>query len=115
MHELGPSYAGSVILDIGGDVGALVIHAEPGSHLREIEISRTDNPHAPRTHAAVRERRLPGEVAYLAVYPGLPRGEYVVWAAPTTPAGTVVVVGGEISEYRLGASETHDNGGNRAK
>ncbi|MDP9115719.1 MAG: hypothetical protein M3O28_00320 [Actinomycetota bacterium] len=36
---MGPSYDGSVILDIGGDIGALVLMTPESMHLVEIEIS----------------------------------------------------------------------------
>ncbi len=37
--QLGPSYDGTVVLDIGGDIGALIIMTSPELHLAEIEVS----------------------------------------------------------------------------
>jgi hypothetical protein len=98
-HSLGPSGTGTVVLDIGGDTGALVIHTGPECHGLEIEISRAGVPGAPRTHAAVRERHLPHGVLHCAVLPGVPAGEYVVWRDATTPAGTVAIDGASVTEF----------------
>lgn len=40
--QLGPSAEGSVMLDIGGDVGALVLHTGANLLLAEVEVSRVD-------------------------------------------------------------------------
>jgi hypothetical protein len=97
-HQLGPSDPGAVILELGGRTGALVVRTGPAELLREIEISPVEQPGV-RSHAAVRERRVPGAVYYAAVYPDLPAGRYTVWADGGTPAGTVDVRGGGISDY----------------
>lgn len=39
QSQLGPSYDGTVLLDIGGDIGALVIYTSVLLHQVEIEIS----------------------------------------------------------------------------
>ncbi|GAB3799282.1 hypothetical protein GCM10027605_12510 [Micromonospora zhanjiangensis] len=41
-HTLAPSYTGTVVLDIGGDTGALVIHTGPELLGAEIEVSPVD-------------------------------------------------------------------------
>jgi len=101
-HQLGPSEPGAVLLELGGRTGALVVRTGPAELLREIEISPVEQPGV-RSHAAVRERWLPGTVCYAAIYPDLPAGRYTVWADPTTPAGTVDVQGGGISDYHYDA------------
>lgn len=94
-HPLGPSAVGAVVLDIGADVGALIITVTAASHGQEIEISGTDGS---RTHAAVRERVLENDSVYCAVYPSLAEGVYTVWVNDATPSDTVTIVGGEITE-----------------
>ncbi|MBR7830910.1 hypothetical protein KDK95_31690 [Actinospica sp. MGRD01-02] len=100
-HHYGPSSTASVVLDIGGDIGALILQSD-ASHLgREIEISpvsRQGEPASVRTHSMVRERHTTPPT-YDAVYPDLREGEYVIWHAQDTPAGTVTITGGEISIY----------------
>ena len=96
-HEtpLGPSGPGSVVLDVGGGIGALVLNVPPAHDGREIEISREG---FPRTHSQVRERRLGGgRVRYAAVYPDLPAGVYTLWRDESTPAAVVTVSGTEVT------------------
>jgi hypothetical protein len=99
----GPTGPGSVVLDLGADVGALVLDVAPALCGREIEISPADGgPAARRTHALVRERRTSAGTGYAAVYPGLPAADYTIWSAPATPAATVTIRGGRVTRYRLG-------------
>lgn len=100
-HVPGPSGPGTVVLDLGGDIGALILEAPAELAGREIEISPARGGHrARRTHALVRERRTEAGLAYAAVYPGLPAAEYTVWQDTATPAGTVTVRGGQVTRYR---------------
>ena len=80
----GPSGPGTVVLDLGADVGALILYTPPGLDGREIEISRDTDPAARRTHSQVRARHLAAGTRYAAVYPGLPAGRYTIWAAATS-------------------------------
>ncbi len=68
----------SVVLDIGEDVGALVLYTRPELHGREIELSPLGND-AGRVHSAVLERCVNGQTLFAAVYPELREGEYQVW------------------------------------
>ncbi|HEY1485245.1 MAG TPA: phospholipase [Micromonosporaceae bacterium] len=94
-HTADASESASVVLDIGADVGALILYVPAACHGREIEISRGTEP---RTHAAVRERIVEDGSIYCVVYGSLPEGEYTVWDDETTAGGTVTVTGGEIAE-----------------
>src|SRR4051812_46848907 len=112
--QLGPSYDGTVMLDIGGDRGALIIMTPPELHLAEIELSLVDDEHAVeqhvhehdgdthahshRTHVAVRERRGPAGIRYAAIYPSLGAGEYTIWGLDGQPKDTVRIVGGEVTQ-----------------
>ncbi|MEV1332299.1 phospholipase [Micromonospora costi] len=84
------------MLELGGDTGALIIHTGPDLHGREIEISPVGGP---RTHAAVRERRVRDRTFHSAVYPDLPAAVYTVWWDERTPAGSVRVAGGAVVEF----------------
>jgi hypothetical protein len=114
---LGPSSAGSVVLELGGAVGVLVIEATAELNGREIEISPVDgtdqhehprdhdhahdhNARARRTHSMVRERGTATGKSYAAVYPGLAVGTYTVWRDHDTPAGVVTIDGGRVTRYR---------------
>ncbi|NES15233.1 phospholipase [Micromonospora sp. PPF5-17] len=95
---MGPSESGSVVLDLGGDSGALIIYTGRELHGREIEISRVDDD-GPRTHSAVRERHVRDGVFHSAVYPDLEAGLYTVWWDDSTPAGAISVTGGAVAEF----------------
>jgi hypothetical protein len=118
---LGPSSAGSVVLELGDTVGVLLIEASVELNGREIEISPVDgshhhdlardhdhardhphdhDAHARRTHSMVRERGTAAGKSYAAVYPGLAVGTYTLWRDPDTPVGTVTIDGGRVTRYR---------------
>jgi hypothetical protein len=98
-HAYGPSATASVVLDIGGEIGALILHADAAHLGREVEISPVGHgAETVRTHSMVRERHT-DPPSYDAVYPDLREGEYVVWREPGTAAGTVTVAGGRISTF----------------
>jgi hypothetical protein len=96
----GPSGPGTVVMELGADVGALILYTPAGLDGEEIEISRDDAPGSRRTHAQVRARHLPGQTRYAAVYPGLPAGRYTVWRDEHSLATAVTVTGGQVSDCR---------------
>jgi hypothetical protein len=96
-RQLPPSREGSVIMDIGGDTGALVVYTPASLAGSEIEITRRGD-HAPFVHTEVRERRLPEGALYAGVFPGVPAGEYTLLPAATLPQRDVAVLGGQVSE-----------------
>ena len=89
----GPSGPGTVVLDIGDDVGALIIITPAAMAGEEIHVSPVRDP-AGRTHAVVRERRLGPASSHAAVYPALRAGEYTIWRRRGPAAGTVRIDGG---------------------
>ena len=95
---LGTSGPGSVILELGEGIGALILEAPPGLDGHEIEISPSAG--GPRTHSLVRERQDRRRPSYAAVYPVLPEGDYIVWREDGAPAGQVTIRGGEASRFR---------------
>jgi hypothetical protein len=107
-HTYGPSYEGTVVLDIGGDIGALVIITEAGEVGREIEVSPAGDD--TRTHVAVRERRLNGDTMYCAVYPRLTAGRYTIWQDDTTPISDVYINGAEIAQFTWPTMPTRSTG-----
>ncbi len=94
---------GLLVLDIGGDVGALIAFL-PGSFAgTEIYISISDGSD-PFTHTGVHRRSNPnGEVRLTAVYPELTTGDYQLWHPGDASAlGPVVhVEGGAVAELNL--------------
>lgn len=95
--DLRPSQAGSVVLDVGGSVGALVLYAPEALAGAEVEVARLGLP-GHTTHSSVRHRQLaPGLMVCAAVYPSLPAGEYRVDGS----AQVVRVDGGGVTEAHL--------------
>lgn len=88
---------GPVVLDIGGDCGALVLLAGAAMEGAEIEISPRGSG-GPRQHVAVLRRPSLAGVMYAAVYSPLPAGDYDVWRGDGTVATVAHVVGGEITQ-----------------
>ena len=85
----------TVVLDIGQDIGALIIYADAGLRGREIEVSPQGC--ATRVHVEVLERRIDGQAVFAAVFPGLRAGDYDIWENSASPSGTVNIVGGEVA------------------
>lgn len=94
--QLPPSWDGSVVLDIGGDVGALMLRAPSTWNGREIDLDPAD-PTVAHTHSCVRERRLVNRVSYAAVYPSLKAGLYTV----VDSRQRVSIVGGRVTEVEF--------------
>jgi len=93
----GPTGPGTVVLDLGADVGALILYTPAELDGAEIEISRDDEPGAHRTHSQVRQRPLANATTYAAVYPGLTAGQYTIWRDEHAPAATAVITGGQVT------------------
>lgn len=91
----------TLVLDIGGDVGALVLVAGPELAEREIEISPGTGARTPRSHNVVHARRNRDRVAYTAVFPSVPAGDYTIWRHDGTPHATVTVHGGQVTQHSL--------------
>ena len=91
---------GSVLLDIGGDIGALVLHVDRQWEGAEISYRHADDrydAHAHQPHVAVVGRPTEGGPAYTAVFPELVAGRYVL----TLPDGHELVAdvdGGHMTE-----------------
>jgi hypothetical protein len=96
-HQTGPTGPGTVILEIGEAVGALILFTRPDRCGSEIEISPSAG--GPRTHSMVRERQRPGAPSYAAVYPSLPAATYTIHRPDGTPAGQVTIRGGQATRY----------------
>jgi hypothetical protein len=105
QHAYGPSPAASVVLQLGGDIGALIIEAGPDRLGAEIEISPASG--GARTHSQVRERLVEPHPRYDAVYPDLAAGRYLIWRDTDSAAAEVEIRGGEITWYALASDSPH--------
>src|ERR671932_1195268 len=67
-----------IVLDIGEDIGALIVYTSSELRGREIEVSPKGHA-ARRTHTEVLERTVTGRTVWAAVFPALAAGDYSLW------------------------------------
>ena len=106
-HENPHAGQGSVLLDIGGDVGALVVAMPAALVGAEVEIEPHGGPdadesqspgHAHRAHVAVVDRPVPHGTEPSLVFPDLLAGRYALFAKGGDAVRlTAEVVGGEVT------------------
>ena len=101
-HTLEASEKGSVVVDIGGDVGAAIVRTPATLVGSEIEIRRCGAAWD-GSHVAVRARHLPGGDVHAAFFPGLGQGTYQVRLRGDEdgPVTTLAVEGGRVSDTCL--------------
>lgn len=101
VEDLSYAGQGAVLVDIGQDVGALVVHMPAEMAGEEIEICpvSADRASAHRPHVAVLARPVGSGVAYSAVFPALTAGRYDLYRKPDGPVRlTASVIGAQVSE-----------------
>jgi hypothetical protein len=87
----------AVVLDLGEDVGALIVHTESDLVGVEIEISAAGRDDS-RSHKEVLEREISGCPAYTAVFDNIREGTYTLWVDDVARERGVVVTGGTVAE-----------------
>ncbi len=88
-----------MVLDIGGDLGAAVIYTGRSLGGSELEIRPLGHPWQ-GVHTGVRQRDLPDEVCFAAVFGSIPAGTYQlrVKGTDTEPIMAIEIAGGGIAE-----------------
>jgi hypothetical protein len=94
--------AESLILDIGGNVGALIVYADESCLGREIDLTPSGAPRTHHTHTMIRRRRAVAEQFVAGVFPELTAGAYTLWGFDGTPITEVDIAGGQVTEYHAG-------------
>jgi hypothetical protein len=84
----------NAVLDIGEDIGALVIYTGQEMLGKEIEVSPKGND-AQKTHTAVLERKVNERTIYAALFLALPEGDY---NTRTIPSSAITIIGGLVAE-----------------
>jgi hypothetical protein len=97
----------ALVLDIGEDIGALILYAEEGCLGHEIDLTPVGAPRSHHMHTMIRRRRGVGREFIAGVYPELSEGDYTVWGLDGHPLGAVTIVGGRVSEFRAGDCRSH--------
>jgi hypothetical protein len=87
----------AVVLELGEELGALVVYTDRALLHAEIEIS-PEGADDERSHKDVLERVVAGRSLYAAVFDGVPRGTYTLWHDDVARTRGQVVAGGEIAE-----------------
>ena len=114
------AHSSQAVLDIGEDVGALVIYTRMELHGSDITVSPMADL-AQRIHTDVLERRVNGRIVYAALFLALPAGDYTIWSADPTVPRAVPVTGGAVAEidwrastmpqlYLAGVNPAHQHG-----
>lgn len=89
----------ALLVDIGGDTGALIVYASEELIGAEIEIVRAGTPPGHPVHNVVRARQVGDDVICAAVFPVLPAGSYVPWGDQVpVDERSFTVCGGRVTE-----------------
>ena len=86
-----------VVLEIGDDLGALIVYTDPDLHGTEIEISRRGEDER-RSHKDVLERSRSGAPSFAAVFDRVEQGSYTLWLDGSPRARDVTIRGGAVTE-----------------
>jgi len=86
-----------VVLDIGGEIGALIVYAEAGRLDTPIEVSPAGSD-AEKFHQHVLERPMPGKTSYAAVFDKIAEGKYTLWLLGEPRVRDFEITGGEVSQ-----------------
>lgn len=96
-HTRNQVHGGAAVLDIGENVGALLIYCHPHLRGQQIDVSPCEQPWE-RTHTDVLERRVNEKPAFAALFLALTAGTYVIWNHDARPIGEVIITGGQVRE-----------------
>ena len=98
-----PPDASALVLDIGGDVGAVVVDVPSMPVSGELHAQPVDvaDPAAHRFHTGVHLRWAGEAAANVAVFPAVRAGAYELLGADGTPVRRIVVCGGQVTRVRL--------------
>jgi hypothetical protein len=92
----------ALVLDIGDDIGALILFADESCLGREIDLSPVGMPRSHHVHTMIRRRRAVGREFIAGVYPELSAGEYTVWGLDEQMLGEVEISGGSVTQFQGG-------------
>jgi hypothetical protein len=89
------------VLDIGGDVGALVVELGAVPPTGELEACPRAHPDL-RFHTGVHWRQVAGKRVAVAVYPSIIQGDYEILDQQLRSVASVQIEGGEVAHVIVG-------------
>ncbi len=98
-HSTAPRHE-HVMLELGEDLGAIVLHTGHELHGVEVEIAPAGSD-GPRAHKQVHERPVGGRVLYAAVFDRLAPGTYTLWLGDRPLRRDVVVAGAAVTDISI--------------
>ena len=99
-RERQPSAGSSVVLDIGGDSGAVVVYLPAVPRGGELEMRPAGDPTG-RFHTGVHLRPVGGVRIPVAVFPTVRAGRYELLDDRLAPIASLIVRGGEVTDLDL--------------
>ena len=96
-----------VVLDIGGNVGALVVYADSDLIDTPIELSPTGDDDT-RFHQHVLERPMPEGTSYAAVFDKVTEGTYTLWLHDEPRVRDFTINGAHVAEVDWTAAPVPD-------
>ena len=98
-HEPTP-VGGPVVMDIGGDVGGLIVRLDDSIEGTELPIEYSEDPQRD-IHTGVWRRALGAETVVVAVYPELREGSYRIYPGTDHPGAQLEITGGQVAHLDL--------------
>jgi hypothetical protein len=86
-----------IVLDIGGDIGALVVYSGADHIDMPVELSPTGSDDA-RFHQHVLERPMPDATSYAAVFDKVTEGRYTLWFGGEPRVRDLQITGGAVAQ-----------------
>jgi hypothetical protein len=87
-------------MDIGGDVGGLIVRLDESLEGTELPIEFADDPHRD-IHTGVWRRAIGGETVVVAVYPELRAGSYRIHPGTLHAGARAEITGGQVAHIDL--------------
>ena len=85
------------VLDIGDDIGALIIYSRHELCGQQIDVSPQERTWQ-RIHTDILERRVNGYPVFAALFLSLLADDYIIWGERERPIGEITVTGGQVAE-----------------
>ena len=98
-HEPAPR-GGPVVMDIGDDIGGLIVRLDESLEGTELPIEFDDDPRRD-IHTGVWRRSIGGESVVVAVYPELREGRYRIHPGKNHRGALVEITGGQVTHLDL--------------